>query len=287
MKPAPFKYFAPENLKEVVNLLAEYGDDAKVLAGGQSLVPAMNFRLVQPSVLIDLNRVKELFYIKNEPDGHLRIGAMTRQRTVEKSSIIAEKCPLLHATMPFIAHPQIRNRGTIGGSLAHADPAAELPAVTVALDAEFCVQNQKSSRWIPAKDFFVTLFTTAMEPEELLTEIKIPRLPENTKFAFKEVARRHGDYALVGVTTLVTFDENKNCKKVRIVLLSVGEKPVEAFRAEQILSGQKLTREIIEEAAEITSQEDIEPHSDIHASTEFRRHLAKVLTRRALLDIIQ
>ncbi|RMD93977.1 MAG: xanthine dehydrogenase family protein subunit M [Calditrichaeota bacterium] len=287
MKPAPFKYFAPENLKEVVNLLAEYGDDAKVLAGGQSLVPAMNFRLAQPSVLIDLNRVKELFYIKNEPDGHLRIGAMTRQRTVEKSSIIAEKCPLLHATMPFIAHPQIRNRGTIGGSLAHADPAAELPAVTVALDAEFCVQNQKSSRWIPAKDFFVTLFTTAMEPEELLTEIKIPRLPENTKFAFKEVARRHGDYALVGVTTLVTFDENKNCKKVRIVLLSVGEKPVEAFRAEQILSGQKLTREIIEEAAEIASQEDIEPHSDIHASTEFRRHLAKVLTRRALLDIIQ
>src|SRR5262245_47941340 len=177
MKPAPFEYFSPTNREEALSLLAEYTGEAKPLAGGQSLVPSMNFRLAQPSILVDLNGITDLFGIEAASDGGLRIGAMTRQRSVERSPLVAERAPLIAEAMPHIAHPQIRNRGTFGGSLAHADPAAELPALAVALDARLRVQSSNGERVIPASEFFLGLFTTLLEPDELLVEVEIPPLP--------------------------------------------------------------------------------------------------------------
>ncbi len=287
MKPAPFKYFAPGTLEEALTHLAECGDEAKILAGGQSLVPTMNFRLAQPAVLIDLNRVDELFYIKNGDTAGLKIGAMTRQRQVERSKLILEKSPLIHETMPHIAHPQIRNRGTIGGSLAHADPAAELPAVMIALDAEFLLRGQKAERTIAAKEFFLDLFFTALEPEELIVEITLPSLPKNSGWAFREIARRHGDFALVGVAAVVTLDQKSQCEQARIVLMSVGNGPVEAEQAQQALIGQKPTAEAIRAAAETAAEKDIDPPGDMHASVAYRRHLARVLTEQALTEAFE
>ncbi|MFQ5675872.1 MAG: FAD binding domain-containing protein [bacterium] len=281
MKPAAFKYFSPQTVEEALVHLAEYGDDAKILAGGQSLVPTMNFRLAQPSVLIDLNRIEELFYIKKNSAG-LKIGAMTRQRAVERSESILKHAPLIHETMPHIAHPQIRNRGTVGGSLAHADPAAELPAVMIAVDAQFKLRRQKADRTVPAQDFFIDLFYTALEPDEMLAEIRVPAMPENSGWAFREVARRHGDFALVGVAAVVTLDAKSQCQQAKIVLLSVGNAPVEAAQAEQALIGQKPTPAAIRAAAEISGEKDIDPPGDMHASVAYRRHLAKVLTEQAL-----
>ncbi len=267
--------------------LAEYGDEAKILAGGQSLVPTMNFRLAQPAVLIDLNRVEELFYIKTENSAGLKIGAMTRHQELEYSKLILEKSPLIRETMPHIAHPQIRNRGTIGGSLAHADPAAELPAVMLALDAEFLLRGQKAERTIAAKEFFLDLFFTALEPEELIVEITLPSLPKNSGWAFREIARRHGDFALVGVAAVVTLDQKSQCEQTRIVLMSVGNAPVEAVQAQQALIGQKPTPEAIRAAAETAAEKDIDPPGDMHASVDYRRHLAKVLTEQALTEAFE
>lgn len=287
MKPAPFKYFAPATVEEALAHLTEYGYDAKPLAGGQSLIPTMNFRLAQPAVLVDLNTVPELFYIHPDENGGLRIGAMTRESEVEHSSLIAERAPLLHETMPHIAHPQIRNRGTVGGTLAHADPAAELPAVSVALNGRFRLRGQTGERWVSADEFFVGFFTTALEPDELLVEVALPPMPPRTGWSFQEIARRHGDYALVGVAALVTLDDKDQCQQARVVFLSVGEGPVEAHQAADTLKGQVLTAEVIRAAAEIAARADVDPGSDIHASAAFRRHLAQVLARRALEEAVE
>jgi carbon-monoxide dehydrogenase medium subunit len=286
MKPAPFEYFAPTTTEEALALLAEHGDEAKILAGGQSLVPTMNFRLAQPSVLIDLNQVSELFFIREKNSSAVRIGAMSRHREVERSELIKERVPLLHETMPHIAHPQIRNRGTVGGSIAHADPAAELPAVMKALNARFRLASSSADRWVSADDFFMELFMTALELDELLVEIEIPNLPPRTGWSFKEIARRHGDYALVGVASLVTLDENDACSEARLVFLSVGGGPVDAVQAVDSLKGQKLSPKAIQGAAAIAANEDIDPDGDIHASAEFRRHLAKVLAEQALIEAV-
>jgi len=282
MKPAPFKYYAPTTVEEALAILAEHGWDAKPLAGGQSLIPTMNFRLAQPAVLVDLNNVSELFYIRPDGNGGLHIGAMTRQSQVERDPLVIERAPLLHETMPHIAHPQIRNRGTYGGSLAHADPAAELPAVTVALDGRLRLRGQAGERWVPANEFFVGFFTTALQPGELLVEIALPPMPPRSGWSFQEIARRHGDYALVGVAALVTLDDRRRCQQARLVFLSVGEGPVEARQAAALLKGQIPTAEVIRAAAETAAQADIDPGSDIHASADFRRHLARVLASRAL-----
>jgi CO/xanthine dehydrogenase FAD-binding subunit len=287
MKPAPFTYHAPTTVEEVLAYLAHYGDEGKVLAGGQSLIPTMNFRLAQPAVLIDLNHVAELFYIRPDEAGGVRIGAMTRQRQVERAALVAERVPLLHETMPAIAHPQIRNRGTLGGSLAHADPAAELPAVAVALDGRLRARSQAGERWIPAQEFFVSLFTTALEPGELLVEVALPAQPPRSGWAFSEMARRHGDYALVGVATAVTLDEQGHCRQARLVFFSVGDGPVEAGRAAELLQDQWPTPELIRTAAETAAQADIAPGSDIHASAGYRRRLAGVLARRALTQAFE
>ena len=278
MKPAPFRYYAPATVDGALALLANI-DEATVLAGGQSLVPAMNFRFASPSVLVDLNRIPDLAYIRPGAGGDLLIGAMTRQRAVERSPLVAERAPLLHEAMPYIAHPAVRNRGTIGGSIAHADSAAELPAVMVALGARFRLSSTGGERWVSAEDFYVGMFMTVREPEELLVEIALPPRPPGNGWAFREVSRRRGDYALVGVAAVVRLDRRQGrCRWARIVFLSVGEKPVEAHEAAGRLIGKEPTPEGIREAAEAAATEDIKPLGNIHASAAYQRHLAQVLT---------
>ncbi len=288
MKPAPFLYHAPETVDQVLALLAEHGDDAKLLAGGQSLIPAMNFRLAQPAVLIDLGRVEGLEGISPlddggpRHDGDLTIAAMTRQREVEKSALVAERAPLLAETLPWVAHPQIRNQGTFGGSIAHADPAAELPAVVVAGGARMRIRGQDGERTVDAADFFVGLFETAIGPTDLLTAIEWPAVPKRGGQAFEEVARRHGDYALLGVATAVELDDGGRIRRAEIVFLSAGEGPVRALAAARTLLGETPSAELLRAAAETAAAEDIDPPADIHASKAYRRQLARVLTRRTL-----
>ena len=282
MKPAPFEYYAPSTVEEALAHLAEHGYDAKILAGGQSLIPMMNFRLAQPAVLIDVNNIPELSYIQPDEKGGLRVGAMARHVEVERSALVAERAPLLHETMPHIATPQIRSRGTFGGSIAHADPSAELVAVSVALGGRFRLRGPSGEGWVPADEFFVGMFATTMEPDEMLVEVALPALPPRSGWAFHEVARRPHDYALAGVAVLVTLDKKDRCQSARIVFLSMGDGPVEAKEAAQGLHGEALTTEVIQAAAEMASTADVDPGSDIHASAAYRRHLAKVLTVRAL-----
>lgn len=283
MKPPPFEYFAPTSIEEALDLLSEYGWDAKPLAGGQSLIPTMNFRLAQPAVLVDLNNISDLFYVHAGENGGVRIGTMTRHSQVEHDALIAERAPLVHETMPLIAHTQIRNRGTFGGSLAHNDPAAELPVVTLALGGRLRVRSQSGGRWVPADEFFLGLFTTALEPDELLVEIELPALPPRSGWAIREMARRPGDYALLGVTAVVTLDDENKCRAARLVFFSTGgEDPTDARQAAEVLAGETPTPDVIRTAAETAASEDIDPTGDIHASAEYRRHLAKVLARQAL-----
>ena len=282
MKPAPFDYTAPDSLEEVLAVLAEHGDEAKILAGGQSLVPMMNFRLAQPALLVDCNRLSALDLIQEGNDGSLRVGAMTRVRRLEREPLVESRAPLVRETVPHIAHPQIRNRGTVGGSLAHADPASELPVLALARSFRMRVQRTGGERWVEAEDFFTGLLETALEPDEMLTEVAIPPMPAKTGWAFTEVARRHGDYAQVGVAALVTVDAGGTCTGARLVYLSVGETPRVASKAAAALRGERLTGDSFQAAAEIAAAEEIEPSSDIHASAAYKRHLARVLTVRAL-----
>jgi len=282
MKPASFEYIAPTSVEETLAQLAEHGWDAKILAGGQSLIPMMNFRLAQPEILIDINHISELSTVGPADNGGLRIGAIARHCEIGESSLVAERVPLIHETMPHVATTQIRTRGTFGGSIAHADPSAELPAVFVALDGRCRLRSQSGDRWVPADEFFVGLYTTQLEPEELLMEVEFPQQKPNTGWALVETTRRSHDFALVGVAAVVRLDGEARCEHVKLILFSVGEGPVEAHNAEQLLMGQTLTDEVIREAAEIASSADIEPSNDIHATSAFRRHLAGVLSRRAL-----
>jgi carbon-monoxide dehydrogenase medium subunit len=280
MKPPAFEYHVPASVADALALLAGV-PGAKPLAGGQSLIPAMNFRLASPPALVDLNRLGELAGIRELSGGGLSIGAMTRHRDVETSPVVAGRAPLLASAMPSIAHPQIRSRGTIGGSLAHADPAAELPAVMVALAAELLVTSTRGERRIAAAEFFTGFFATALEPGELLTAIEIPPQAPRTGAAFQEMARRHGDYALVGVAATLTLSGSGQVDRSRIVLFSVGEGPVRAGQAEAALQGSRGDGPAIAAAAGAV-QADIDPPSDIHASAAYRRQLAAVLTRRVL-----
>jgi CO/xanthine dehydrogenase FAD-binding subunit len=285
MKPAPFEYHAPDSIEQASKLLHEYGDEAKILAGGQSLVPAMNFRIVQPSVLVDINRVPEISYIR-EDGAVLRIGAMTRERQLEFDPLIEKWSPLLAEALPFIAHPQIRNRGTIGGSLVNADPAAELPVLMLALNARLKARNVSSERWVSAQGFFVGMFTTALAPDEVLVEIELPPMPAHTGWAFMEVSPRAGDYALLGVAALVTLDENRKCTGAKLVYLNAGDGPVDAKESAKSLEGETLNDNLIESTAAFASEKEITPFGNVHTSAEFQRHLANVLTKRALKQAV-
>lgn len=286
MKPAPFEYYAPDSLEQVLNLMSQHTGDAKILAGGQSLVPAMNFRIVQPAVLIDLNRVQELSYICAE-ESVLRVGAMTRERQLEFDSSIAGRTPLLAEAVPFIAHPQIRNRGTIGGSLVNADPAAELPVLMLALSARLRAKSASGERWIAAPDFFAGMFTTALAADEILVEIELPVMAPRTGWSFMEVAPRAGDYALMGVAALVTLDANGKCREAKLVYLNAGDGPVEAKEAAGMLAEETLNDALIESAAAVASEKEIQPFGNVHTSPEFQRHLANALTRKALRRALQ
>jgi carbon-monoxide dehydrogenase medium subunit len=283
MKPAPFDYAAPSTLDEVVALLAEHDGEAKLLAGGQSLVPLLNMRLARPSLVVDLGRVGGLDDIR-DVEGGLAIGAMTTQRAVERSTLVAARQPMLHAAVRFIAHPQIRNRGTVGGSLAHADPAAEWPALALALDAEFRVVGPDGARTIEAAEFFVTYLTTTLAATEILTEIHLPARPRRGGWAFQEIARRHGDYALAGIAVTTTLDGGGRCADARLVLFGVGSTPLRVREAEAAIVGQSASAELFEHVADTVGSRIEEPLSDVHASAEFRRHLATVLTRRGLAE---
>ena len=280
MKPPRFDYLAPRSLDEALGILAEHGDEAKVLAGGQSLVPLLNFRLVRPTYLVDLNEIAGLDGIRIE-NGRLAIGAMTRQRAVETSALVRAHCPLLTEAMPQIGHVQIRNRGTIGGSLAHADPASELPAVVAALDGELVLQSARGRRVLKATQFFLGYLTTAAAPDELLVEARVPATPPRTGSAFVALSRRHGDIAIVGIAATVTVDEAGVCTGCAIALTGVGGTPVVPREAAGALVGVTPAADAFEDVGRRVS-DAVEPEGDLHASSDYRKHLAGVLTRRAL-----
>jgi carbon-monoxide dehydrogenase medium subunit len=286
MKPAAFEYHAPDSLEQALQIMRLHAGEAKILAGGQSLVPAMNFRVVQPSVLIDLNQVAELSFIREEADV-IRIGAMARERHLEFDASISKRTPLLHEAVPFIAHPQIRNRGTIGGSIVNADPAAELPVLMLAVNARLKARNASNERWIDAQDFFIGMFSTALEPDEILVEIELPFMPAHSGWSFMEVAPRAGDYALMGVAALVTLDEDGKCGQAKLVYLNAGEGPMNAREAAKLLEGEMLNDALIESAAAYASEKEINPFGNVHTSSEFQRHLANVLTKKALKQAMQ
>jgi aerobic carbon-monoxide dehydrogenase medium subunit len=281
MKPAPFEYFAPTDMTEALDLLSHYGDEAKILAGGQSLMPLMNMRLARPSVLVDINRLAALSHIFLDAHGALAIGALTRQRTIERDSLIQTYYPLLAAVMPSLGHFQIRNRGTIGGSIVHADPAAELPALCLALEAEFVLRSAVGQRTINATDFFRTYLTTAIEPVELLVDICFPPWQAQWRWGFQEVCRREGDFALVGAVAVLQMDDDAVCQAARLTMFGVGGTPVRPQRAEEMLSGQRLDGRVLDQLANVVTTE-LEPDSDIHASAEYRREVGGVVARRAV-----
>ena len=280
MKPAPFRYVAARSVEQALALKAEHGDEARFLAGGQSLVPTMNFRLTQPTMLIDINPLDELAGIRNGSDT-LRIGALTRYRSLERDPMTAVKLPLITEALPVIAHPQIRNRGTIGGNLAHADPASEMPAIVLTLGGRLHAQSVRGERWIEARDFFVGALTTALEPDEMLTEIELPVAAADSGACFLELSRRRGDFAIIGVACMVRLDAQGECIEARIGLCNAGDGPVYADESSGSLVGKKLGEGEIAEAAALV-QGAIDPGGSIHASKDYQRHIAGVLTARAL-----
>ena len=283
MKPAKFEYHNPTTVAEALDLMARFGDQARPLAGGQSLVPLMNFRLVRPAHVIDLNGVNGLNYL-TVVDRALHIGATTRQRQLEKSDIVAQDWPLLRDAAAFIGHIQIRNRGTVGGSLAHAFPSAELPVVMVTLGASMILRNQAGQRTIAAEEFFVSFMTTALETKELLTEIQIPAPPVHCGWSYQEVSRRHGDFALAGAASIVAVDTNGKITHGRLTL--TGTTPIRARSVEESLLGEKPSEALFQTAAQRATQ-TLEQDSDIHASAEYRRSACTVLARRALAQAAQ
>jgi aerobic carbon-monoxide dehydrogenase medium subunit len=283
MKPAPFDYHRPASLVEVVDLLDRYGDDGRVLAGGQSLVPALNMRLATPRAVIDINRVPGLDGIRLAREG-LVIGALTRHEAIERSPLVRQHAPLLALAMPHVGHEAIRARGTLGGSLALADPAAELPACAVALEATIRVHGRNGAREVLAADFFRGIYTTALAAGELVTEVVIPPREPEWHDALQEVARRHGDFALVGLAARARAEAGR-VRDSRLVLFGVGPGPVRARRAEAALAGHGADTETLA-AAQRALDADLDPPGDVHGSPALRRHLARVLLARVVAGLV-
>lgn len=285
MKPAPFAYHCATTLDEALALLAQHGEDCKVLAGGQSLVPLLNMRLARPEYLLDLNRISELEHV-GDGDGGLRIGALSRHDGLLRSPLVRQRSPLLAKALPHIGHTAIRYRGTVGGSLAHADPAAELPAVAVALDAEIVLRRSSGARTVAARDFFLTHLTTSIEPGEILTEVRLPPgTDEPTGTAVVELARRHGDFALVGVAAQLTMTGD-SLSSARLCAFGVDQVPRRLDGVEALLAGQTPSAELLQDAAAAATGA-IEPTSDMHASAAYRRRMCGVLTCRALSQAVE
>ncbi|MGE5268345.1 MAG: FAD binding domain-containing protein [Thiohalocapsa sp.] len=281
MKPPPFDYRRPATLAEAAALLGEHGADAKLLAGGQSLMPLLNFRLLRPALLIDINRLCELDFIRDD-GSRLRIGALTRHHALETSPLVAARFPVLAAAMTHVAHLAVRNRGTIGGSLAHADPAAELPMLAMLLDAEIRTTSAAGGRMHAARDFFGGPLTTVLTDDEIVTEITLPALPPRTGWGFAEVALRHGDFAIAAVGAVLTVADGK-IAQIRVAATGVGETPLRLAAVETLLVGRRVDAGAIEEAASRAGAA-VTPPSDLHASADYRRHLVGVLTERVLAE---
>ena len=279
MKLPHVDYEAPKTVAEAVELLAEHEDEASVLAGGQSLIPLLALRLANPAVLIDINGVDELSGV-SAADGWVAVGAMTREYIAEESGTVADAVPLLAAALPLIGHEAIRSRGTIGGSLAHADPAAELPAVALALDAEFVVRSQSGMRVIPAQDWFEGYLTTSRRPDELLVEVRFPAARPGTGVAFQEIARRHGDFAIVGLAASLVLS-GEVISDARLAFAGVSDVPVRASAAEDLLVGERPSTELFDEAAR-RATEDLDPPGDLHGSSDYRKTVAAAVVRRGL-----
>jgi carbon-monoxide dehydrogenase medium subunit len=284
MKPPRFDYHAPTTIDQAVELLARYGGDAKVLAGGQSLMPMLNFRLARPAALVDVNRIPALAYVR-EDDGHVAFGAMTRQRTIEFSPLAARRLPLLVEATRWVGHLPIRSRGTIGGSIAHADPSAEYPAVLTALDGDVVVQGPRGRRTLKPGALFESYLTTSLAPDELLVEVRLPAATPGAGYAFEEFARRHGDFAIVGIAAMVIRD-GARCTAARLASAGAGPVPVRLRAAEEVLERDGLGNAAIEAAA-ARAADLVAPDSDVHASADYRRHLTRVLTSRALKRAVE
>jgi carbon-monoxide dehydrogenase medium subunit len=283
MKPPRFDYYAPTDIDAALALFAELGEEARYLAGGQSLVPMMNFRVAAPTALIDLNRVAGMSDVGTEADGGLRLGAMVRTRRIETDPAIAAASPLLAAAAAHVAHVQIRNRGTIGGSIAHADPAAEFPGIVVACDAEIRLRGPDGGRAVPATDFFEGVFATAVGDGELVAEIVFPRWPADRRWAFRELARRDGDFALVGIAAWIDLDADGAVDNCGLAAIGAGDTPRRLPSAEAALKGEIPSPETFTAAA-VAAAGDLEPGSDIHASAEYRREVGGVLVERTLRE---
>jgi carbon-monoxide dehydrogenase medium subunit len=279
MKPPVFDYHAPSTVEEAIALLTRYGGEAKLLAGGQSLMPLLNFRLSRPAAIVDLNTIPSLGYIRDE-DGVIRFGAMTRQRTIEFSDAVRRRVPLLTEATALVGHLPIRTRGTIGGSLAHADPSAEYPAVLTALDGTVVVRGPRGERTLRPAELFQSYLTTSLGPDEVLVEVRVPAMAASAGFAFEEFSRRHGDFAIVGVAAMLVGD-GERCQTARLATAGAGPVPVRLRSAEEILERDGLSEAALDAAAR-RAAELVDPDSDIHASAAYRRNLTRVLTGRAL-----
>ena len=279
MKPPPFRYVRAGSLEDALSALASEGDEARLLAGGQSLIAMMNLRLVRPSALVDVNGITDLDYIRTD-NGTLSVGALTRLATAEESPEVAAACPLMSEAIRHVAHRPIRNRGTVGGNLAHADPSSELPAVALAVDAQMVVQRSGAERRVAAEDFFTGALTTSMEPDEALTAIEAPRAPDGQGWSFMEVSPRKGDYALVGVAVTLSV-ENGRCSACRVVYTGNGDRARRLPEVEGAIIGEEAGSGTFRSAGDLAGAR-IEPNSDLHASGAYRRDLASTLTRRAL-----
>lgn len=286
MKPPRLDIVTPTTLADALAVLTERGEDARPIAGGQSLVPILAMRLATPAVLVDLNRIPALAGITPGAGGGLSIGAMTRHRAVEKSMLVATANPLLSMAMPWVAHIPIRTRGTLGGSLSHADPSAEMPAVCVACDATIVVQSPSGERTIPAEQFFRGVFETALAPGELLTRVDYPTWPHGRRAAFMEVARRHGDFAICGIATTIDLDQQRKVQDARVVAFGVGDRPLRLASVERALLSTDGGAAAIAAAVRFAT-DGLIARSDHHASSDYRMELTTVLTRRALTEALQ
>ena len=281
MIPQSFEYFCPETVSEAIALLHEHGEGAKVLSGGQSLIPMMKMRLARPEYIVDINRIADLHYVKEE-DGFLKIGGLTHESDLEASSLIRSKYPIILDTAALIADPQVRNMATVGGNLAHGDPANDHPATMLALGAEIIATGKGGERTIPIKDFFLSVFTTALEHGEILTEIRIPIPSPRSGGAYFKLERKVGDFATVGVAAQVAVDGKGVCRSAGIGLTNVGSTPIKATRAEGFLVGKKVDGPQIGQAAQLAA-EDAQPSSDLRGPAEYKVSMVKELTKRALV----
>lgn len=284
MKPAPFQFHAPRTLDETLALLARYGEDARILAGGQSLVPLLNMRMSRPAVLVSINHCPELAHIRHE-GAHLTIGALTRQIAAERSAEVQASCPLLAAALPYVGGMANRNRGTVCGSLAHADPLAELPAVAVALDAMFAVNGTTGPRDVRAEDFFLAELTTCIQPGEMLVAVSFPVASPGTRAAFAEVSNRRHGFAVVGVATQLELDAGGQCRTVRLAAVGAGAVPLRLREAEQRLAGSRLQPADLREAAALASAA-ADPIGDFHADAAYRKELVGTLAARAVRNAL-